>query len=80
MRIFTTLKFTKPCSIIFCFSLELSDGWLGTLIKFPKFQEDRIGLKTLDESGRLDLVEVEGDHLQIGEERLVSDFIMKYLA
>lgn len=42
-------------------------------------QEDRIGLKALDESGRLDLVEVEGDHLQIGEEVFVNDFALKYL-
>ena len=33
----------------------------------------------MDVQGKLDLVEVEGDHLQIGEEKFVEDFIKKYL-
>lgn len=43
------------------------------------YKEDRIGLKAMDVQGKLDLVEVEGDHLQIGEEKFVQDFIKKYL-
>ena len=43
------------------------------------YVEDRIGLKTLDESGRLDLLEVDGEHLQIDEQFFVNNVIKKYL-
>jgi len=41
--------------------------------------EDRIGLRTLHESGRLHFLSVDGDHLQIPKAMFISEIIDKYL-
>jgi len=45
----------------------------------PIYVEDRIGLKTLDESGRLHLLDVEGDHLQFSREWFEENIINVFL-
>jgi len=43
------------------------------------YTEDWIGLKTLDEDGKVDFLSVEGDHLRFTDEFFVHDIIEKYL-
>lgn len=43
------------------------------------YLEDRIGLKILDETNRLHLLEVDGDHLQFTDEWFVQNIIIKFL-
>ena len=45
----------------------------------PLYIEDRIGLKTLDESGRLHLMEVEGNHLEFSRQWFIDNIINVYL-
>jgi len=45
----------------------------------PIYVEDRIGLKTLDESGRLHFLEVEGEHLQFSREWFEDNIINVFL-
>jgi len=45
----------------------------------PIYLEDRIGLKALDEAGRLHFYEVEGDHLQFSRDWFVQEIIRVYL-
>lgn len=45
----------------------------------PIYLEDRIGLKALDEAGRLHLLEVEGDHLQFTRQWFVDEIINVFL-
>jgi len=45
----------------------------------PIYVEDRIGLKTLDESGRLHLLDVEGEHLQFSTEWFIYNIINVFL-
>lgn len=44
------------------------------------YVEDTIGLKTLDESGRLDFISLPGDHLKISEDFIINVLIKQYLA
>jgi len=41
----------------------------------PIYLEDRIGLKALDEAGRLHFLDVEGDHLQFSRQWLIDNII-----
>eukprot|EP00090_Calanus_glacialis_P001930 TRINITY_DN11436_c0_g1_i1.p1 TRINITY_DN11436_c0_g1~~TRINITY_DN11436_c0_g1_i1.p1 ORF type:complete len:310 (-),score=86.91 TRINITY_DN11436_c0_g1_i1:27-929(-) len=41
----------------------------------PIYVEDRIGLKALDEAGKLHFMEVEGDHLQFSRQWLIDNII-----
>ncbi|VDD90423.1 unnamed protein product [Enterobius vermicularis] len=43
------------------------------------YLEDRIGLKTLNESGRLHLIAYRGNHMAITESTFVNDILEKYL-
>jgi palmitoyl-protein thioesterase len=43
------------------------------------YTEDRIGLKTLDTTGRLHFLAVDGDHLQITDQQFTEEVIDKYL-
>jgi len=43
------------------------------------YTEDWIGLKKLDEDGKVDFLSVEGDHLRFTDEFFVHDIIEKYL-
>lgn len=45
----------------------------------PLYQEDWLGLKQLDASGRLQMLEVIGDHLQIGIDWFDREIVDKYL-
>jgi len=44
----------------------------------PLYLEDWIGLRTLDEAGKLVLLEIPGDHLQVSTDWLKSEIIQKY--
>lgn len=43
------------------------------------YKEDRIGLKSLHESGKIHFLSVVGDHLQIPEQTFVTEVIEKFL-
>ena len=45
----------------------------------PLYTEDRIGLKSLDEAGRLHLMEVEGNHLEFSRQWFIDNIINVYL-
>ena len=45
----------------------------------PLYTEDRIGLKTLDEAGRLVLMEVEGNHLEFSRQWFIDEIVNVYL-
>merc|ERR1719411_1048408 len=45
----------------------------------PIYTEDRIGLKTLDESGRLHFLSVEGNHLEFSRQWFIDEIINVYL-
>merc|ERR1712236_78371 len=45
----------------------------------PLYVEDRIGLKTLDEAGKLHFMDVEGDHLQFSRQWLIDNIIEVFL-
>jgi len=44
----------------------------------PIYTEDRIGLKSLDEAGRLHFMEVEGNHLEFSREWFIENIINVY--
>eukprot|EP01135_Chromosphaera_perkinsii_P002162 Nk52_evm96s217 gene=Nk52_evmTU96s217 len=44
----------------------------------PLYKEDRLGLKQLNEEGKIVLLEVDGDHLQFGLDWLKSEIIDKF--
>jgi len=43
------------------------------------YLQDKIGLRTLDQSGRLDLISLPGDHLQISEDFIRNVLVKNYL-
>ena len=43
------------------------------------YLEDKIGLRTLDESGRLIFMDVVGNHLQFSDEWFLDEIILPYL-
>lgn len=49
------------------------------LEKSQLYTEDRLGLRKLNEEGKLHFLEVEGDHLQISDEVFVKEIVDKYL-
>ncbi|KAK6041374.1 hypothetical protein COOONC_21120 [Cooperia oncophora] len=58
------------------------EGDLETIVPMNEttlYTEDRIGLKKLQETGRLHFLEVEGDHLRISTEEFKKEVIDKYL-
>ena len=54
------------------------DTTIIPLRESPLYLEDWIGLKTLDEEGRLHLLEIPGDHLSVSTDWLISEIIQKY--
>jgi len=45
----------------------------------PLYTEDRLGLKYLDEAGKLHLMSIDGDHLQVPDSWLIENIIDVYL-
>ena len=45
----------------------------------PLYTEDRIGLKALDEAGRLVFMEVEGNHLEFSRQWFIDEIVNVYL-
>ena len=43
------------------------------------YKEDRIGLRQLDEAGKVDVIRIPGNHLQIAESWFIREIIHKYL-
>ena len=56
-----------------------SPNWRTPPQESPIYTEDRIGLKTLDESGRLHLMAVEGNHLEFSRQWFIDEIINVYL-
>uniref|UniRef100_A0A8R1HMJ7 Palmitoyl-protein thioesterase 1 n=1 Tax=Caenorhabditis japonica TaxID=281687 RepID=A0A8R1HMJ7_CAEJA len=57
------------------------DGDIDTILAMNEtdlYTQDRIGLRKLNESGRLHFLSVDGDHLQVSREFLVDKIIKKY--
>lgn len=44
----------------------------------PIYKEDRLGLKAMDQAGKLHFLSVMGDHLQISDQWLIDSIIRKY--
>ena len=56
-----------------------SDGVIQPLRQSDIYTEDRIGLKALDEAGKLVFLNIPGaDHLQFTEEWLIENIILPY--
>lgn len=53
---------------------------ISSLNTLPIYTEDKLGLKELFESGRLDFISVPGDHLQFSREWFTDVVIGKYLS
>ncbi|VDL75936.1 unnamed protein product [Nippostrongylus brasiliensis] len=79
------IKFTKDHMVV-----PKESSWFGyykqgdleTIVPMNEttlYKEDRIGLKKMDELGRLHFLEVEGDHLKIKLEEFKKEVIDKYL-
>ena len=45
----------------------------------PLYTEDRIGLKALDEAGRLHFLAVEGNHLEFSRDWFIQEIVNVYL-
>jgi len=54
------------------------DKEIVPLRESPIYLEDWIGLRTLDEAGKLSLLAIPGDHLQVSTDWLISEIIQKY--
>jgi len=52
---------------------------LQPLRETPLYTEDRIGLKTLDEAGKLHFLSVEGNHLEFSRDWFIQEIINVYL-
>jgi len=50
-----------------------------SLKESPLYKEDWIGLKTLDEAGKLKFISVEGDHLQFNLKWFQQNIVTPYL-
>eukprot|EP00116_Pleurobrachia_bachei_P007417 sb/3467679/ len=79
---FTLIKFTKDSMVTpresewFGFYLPGSDKNLYTLVESdPLWNQDKLGLRELWESGRLEFLEIEGDHLQVPEKFWLEEII-----
>ncbi|KAI9145686.1 palmitoyl-protein thioesterase 1 [Paraphysoderma sedebokerense] len=59
---------------------EIVNGTVKSLRELEIYTKDYLGLRTLDEEGRLHLLEVEGDHLQIDFDTFVSAIIQPFLS
>jgi palmitoyl-protein thioesterase len=62
----------------FEFYVPGSDTEMLPLRESQIYIEDWIGLKALDEAGKLVFLGVEGDHLQVSTDWLISEIIQKY--
>uniref|UniRef100_A0A915CDA1 Palmitoyl-protein thioesterase 1 n=1 Tax=Parascaris univalens TaxID=6257 RepID=A0A915CDA1_PARUN len=59
-----------------------AQGNTSTIIPLEKsklYTEDRIGLRTLNEKGKLQFVAIDGDHLQMPESVFIKEIVNKYL-
>jgi palmitoyl-protein thioesterase len=78
------IRFTEDTTVVpkdsAWFSYYDSEGDLLTLYKQPIYTEDWIGLKDLDENGRLEFKDCEGPHMQISLEYLQREVILPYLS
>lgn len=63
----------------FEFYMPGSENEILPLKESPLYTEDRIGLKALDESGRITFLEVEGDHLQFSTAWFIDNIVNVYL-
>ncbi|KAI9824468.1 MAG: hypothetical protein M1832_002003 [Thelocarpon impressellum] len=59
--------------------VNMTSGAVTPLVERPLYTEDWLGLKTLNESGRLHLRETEGGHMQLTDE-LLTDVFRTYFA
>ena len=50
-----------------------------SLRETPLYTEDRIGLKTLDEAGKLHFLSVEGNHLEFSRDWFIQEIVNVYL-
>ncbi|RGB26930.1 Alpha/Beta hydrolase protein [Rhizophagus diaphanus] len=78
------IRFTEDITVIpketAWFSFYNSEGVLLTLHEQPLYNEDWIGLKDLDENGKLEFRDCEGAHMQISIEYLQEEIIIPYLS
>ena len=56
-----------------------SDSEIRPMRESPVYLEDWIGLRTLDESGRLVFLEEEADHVNSDDEFFAQEIVIPYL-
>ncbi|KAI8927590.1 Alpha/Beta hydrolase protein [Entophlyctis helioformis] len=61
------------------FSYFDTKGTLKTLKEQPTYTQDWIGLRSLDEAGRIEFVTLPGNHVQIPRSVFRTEFVEKYL-
>uniref|UniRef100_A0A914WAB8 Palmitoyl-protein thioesterase 1 n=1 Tax=Plectus sambesii TaxID=2011161 RepID=A0A914WAB8_9BILA len=82
---FLLVMFTQDGMVVpresewFGFYQENNDKVLVAMENTTLYTEDRIGLRTLNQSGRLHFLSVDGDHLQISDATFISEIINKFL-
>ena len=68
-----------PVSAHFGFYKEGQNKQTQDLKSLPLYKEDWLGLKTLDQQGKLHFKEMEGDHMDHQEEWFTENIIKNFL-
>ncbi|KAL5241674.1 hypothetical protein ACI65C_009084 [Semiaphis heraclei] len=85
LRNFIMVMFTNDTMVIpkesewFAFYSPGQDKEIMPLEQTVSYLTDRLGLKVLEESGRLHFLSVPGNHLQFSEEWFLNEIVSKYL-
>uniref|UniRef100_A0A2S2N880 Palmitoyl-protein thioesterase 1 n=1 Tax=Schizaphis graminum TaxID=13262 RepID=A0A2S2N880_SCHGA len=85
LKNFVMVMFTNDTMVIpkesewFAFYSPGQDKEIMPLENSVVYLTDRLGLKVLEESGRLHFLSVSGNHLQFSEEWFLNEIVNKYL-
>ena len=72
------IKLHMCYNIFLCFKLMWYLSFLSLVVQTPLYIEDWIGLKTLDEAGRVKYISVPGNHLGISRSDM-QKYVVPYL-
>uniref|UniRef100_A0A0P4WNN5 Palmitoyl-protein thioesterase 1 n=1 Tax=Scylla olivacea TaxID=85551 RepID=A0A0P4WNN5_SCYOL len=82
---FVMVKFLKDSMVVptesewFGFYSPGQDKEILPLQQTELYLEDRLGLKEMDEAGKLQFVSVDGDHLEFSDEWFLQEIVDKYI-
>ncbi|MPC25419.1 Palmitoyl-protein thioesterase 1 [Portunus trituberculatus] len=82
---FVMVKFLKDSMVVptesewFGFYSPGQDQEILSLQQTELYLEDRLGLKEMDEAGKLKFVSVDGDHLEFSDEWFLQEIVDKYV-